>query len=311
MYNYAGAPANGQKYLRDVMDKLYFSGFDKDGKPTGEGYIGDEDNGEQSAWYILSSMGIYPVSMGRPEYAIGAPYFQNMSVKLEKGKTITINAPNVSSSNRYVQSLKLNGTAITRNYLLHSELAEGATLDFEMGPNPSQWGTGIGDVPTSITQGTNKPTPLKSLLPMGTYDVTASTDANKANVFDRTSATLWANPAGTAGWIEADKKTAPSIDKVSLYTLTSIGTSGQDPTGWTLKGSSDGTNWTTLDTRTNQTFTWQRQTRPFALKTPASYAKYRLEFSGTNAVSVAEFELLGMPDATPAAVAAVAPSTPG
>src|ERR1700712_4701927 len=146
MYNYAGAPANGQKYLRDVMDKLYFSGFDSQGNSTGEGYIGDEDNGEQSAWYVLSAMGIYPVSMGRPEYAIGAPYFQNMSVKLENGKKITINAPNVSSSNRYVQSVKLNGTAITRNYLMHSELAEGATLDFEMGPNPSQWGTGLADV---------------------------------------------------------------------------------------------------------------------------------------------------------------------
>jgi putative alpha-1,2-mannosidase len=75
MYNYAGAPANGQKYLRDVMDKLYFTGFGADGVSNGEGYIGDEDNGEQSAWYVLSAMGIYPVSVGRPEYAIGAPYF--------------------------------------------------------------------------------------------------------------------------------------------------------------------------------------------------------------------------------------------
>jgi predicted alpha-1,2-mannosidase len=309
MYNYAGAPANGQNYLRDVMDKLYFTGFDSKGNSTGEGYIGDEDNGEQSAWYILSAMGFYPVSMGRPEYAIGAPYFQNMSVTLENGKKITINAPNVSCSNRYVQSVKLNGTAITRNYLLHSELKEGAALDFEMGPNPSQWGTGIGDVPISITQGDKKPEPLKSLLPMGTYVVTASTDANKASVFDRTSNTIWASPAGTSGWIEAGKKSTPSIDTVSLYTLTSINTTGQDPTGWTLKGTNDGTTWVTLDTRANQTFTWQRQTRPFALKTPASYARYRLEFSGTSAVSVAEFELLGVPDNAPAPVAAAAPVT--
>jgi hypothetical protein len=308
MYNYAGAPANGQKYLRDVMDKLYFSGFDSRGKSTGEGYVGDEDNGEQSAWYILSAMGFYPVSMGRPEYAIGAPYFQNMSVKLENGKTITINAPNVSTTNRFVQSVKLNGTAITRSYLLHSELAEGATLDFEMGPNPSaSWGTGVNDVPTSITQGASKPTPLKSLLTMEKYDVTASTNASKANLLSRSSSSIWSNPAATPGWIEAGKKPSPQIDTVSLYTLTSASATGQDPTGWTLKGSNDGIIWTTLDTRDAQTFQWRQQTRPFALKTPASYARYRLEFTGTNALSVAEFELLGTPDAAPAPVAVVAP----
>jgi hypothetical protein len=95
-----------------------------------------------------------------------------------------------------------------------------------------------------------------------------------------------------------------------VLTQAQIAKIGQDPTGWTLKGSNDGTTWATLDTRTNQTFTWQRQTRPFALKTPASYARYRLEFSGTNAVSLAEFELLGMPDAAPAPVAVVAPTPP-
>ncbi|SDP35675.1 alpha-1,2-mannosidase, putative [Phyllobacterium sp. YR620] len=310
MYNYAGSPSSGQKYLRDVMDKLYFTGFGADGVSNGHGYIGDEDNGEQSAWYVLSAMGFYPVSMGRPEYAIGAPYFPKMTVQLKniKGelKKLVINAPNVSSSNRYVQSVKLNGTALTRNYLLHSELAEGATLDFEMGPNPSQWGTGVNDVPTSITQGDKKPTPLKSLLPIGNYNVTASTDAAKANVFDRTSSTKWDSPAGSAGWIEAGKKSSPSIDTVSLYTVTSTSAAGQDPTGWTLKGSNDGTNWVALDKRDEQTFQWRQQTRPFALKTPVSYSRYRLEFTGTNAVSVAEFELYGMPDAVPAPVAAAA-----
>jgi predicted alpha-1,2-mannosidase len=298
MYNYAGAPASGQNYLRDVMDKLYFSGFDAAGNSTGEGYVGDEDNGEQSAWYILSAMGIYPVSVGRPEYAIGAPYFQNMSVTLENGKKIIINAPNVSTSNRYVQSLKLNGKAITRNYLLHAELAEGAVLDFEMGPNPSLWGSGPNDVPSSITQGEKKPTPLKSLLPTA-YDFTASTDANKAKVFDRTSSTKWVNPAGVAGWLEAGKKTSTSIDTVLLYTLTSADITGEDPAGWTLKGSNDGKTWVALDTREAQVFEWRQQTRPFALKTPATYARYRLEFTGTKALSIAEFELLGTPDITP------------
>lgn len=297
MYNYAGSPSSGQKYLRDVMDKLYFTGFDANGNSTGEGYIGDEDNGEQSAWYILSAMGIYPVSMGRPEYAIGAPYFQNMTVTLENGKKIEIKAPNVSSANRYVQSVKLNGKDITRNYLLHSELVDGATLDYEMGPNPSQWGTGVNDVPTSITQGDKKLEPLKSLLPIGAYDVAAGNEADKAKFFDRTSGTTWTSVAGAARWMEAGKKSPQKSDTVKLYTLTSGSADGQDPTGWILKGSNDGVAWTTLDERKDQSFQWRRQTRPFALKAPASYAKYRLEFTGTGAVSVAEFELLGEPAA--------------
>ncbi len=88
-------------------------------------------------------MGIYPVSMGRPEYAIGAPYFPKMTVQVQDAKgayhSIVIKAPGVSSSNRYVQSVNLNGKPYSRNYLLHADIAAGATLDFVMGPNPSQW----------------------------------------------------------------------------------------------------------------------------------------------------------------------------
>ncbi|UGY10143.1 GH92 family glycosyl hydrolase [Phyllobacterium pellucidum] len=305
MYNFAGSPSSGQNYLRDVMDKLYFSGFDANGNSTGEGYIGDEDNGEQSAWYLLSSMGIYPVSMGRPEYAIGAPYFKEMTVTLESGKKIVVKAPNVSSSNRYVQSMTLNGKDLTRNYLLHSELVDGATLDFVMGPNPSQWGTGTNDLPTSITQDSKVPNPLKSLLPVGNYDVTASTADKKDAIFDRTSGTAWTSKG--AGWIEAAKKAPTMIDAVSLYTLSSSTDATKDPTGWILKGSNDGLVWVTLDTREGQGFAWRRQTRPFALKAPAYYAKYRLEFTGTNDVSIAELELLGATDVSAAPTTASTP----
>ncbi|CAN7216800.1 GH92 family glycosyl hydrolase [Phyllobacterium sp. LjRoot231] len=264
MYNYAGAPATGQKYLRDVMDKLYFSGFDAAGNSTGEGYIGDEDNGEQSAWYLFSAMGFYPVSMGRPEYAIGAPYFPKMTVTLNTvnnlKKKIVITAPNVSASNRYVQSLKVNGKPVTKNFLEHKDIANGATLEFVMGPNPSQWGTGDTDVPTSITQGSAKPSPLQSLLPARAYDVTASTADKSANVFDRDSGTEWASASGSA-WIEASLQTSKKGSVVKLYTISSAATAGQDPASWTLKASNDdGKTWKTLDQRKEQTFQWRQQT---------------------------------------------------
>ncbi|UXN61502.1 GH92 family glycosyl hydrolase [Phyllobacterium zundukense] len=319
MYNYAGSPSSGQKYLRDVMDKLYFTGFDKNGVSDGTGYIGDEDNGEMSAWYVQSAMGFYPVSMGRPEYAIGAPYFQKMSVRLRdangKINTLLIEAPNVSAGNRYVQAVRLNGEAITRNYLKHAEIAKGGTLEFDMGPNPSQWGTGENDVPTSITQGPAKPTPLQSILPLGNYDVTANTTTGSANLFDRTSGTEWTSVSGAAQIdvaLKADRTAIP----VSLYTLTDGNDITKGPKSWTLKGSNDGTTWVTLDERKDETFLWPRQTRPFALKTPAAYAKYRLEL-GTDAVTIAEFELLGnTPTGTvvppaPAVAVPVKPCKPG
>jgi predicted alpha-1,2-mannosidase len=296
MYNYAGAPASGQKYLRDVMDKLYFTGFDKNGVSNGEGYIGDEDNGEQSAWYILSAMGIYPVSMGRPEYAIGAPYFPRMSVRMKTikngEKTLTIRAPGVSSTNRYVQSVKLNGKPVFRNYLLHSEIADGATLDFVMGPNPSQWGTGVDDVPTSITKGDAKPKPLVSLLRTGAYDRTGSNKTSFDKLFDADSGTVW--NSGSNGWVEASIKNAKPAGTARMYTLTSIDTNVGSPKSWTLKASNDdGTTWKVLDQRKDQTFSWGQQLRPFALKRAGAYKRYRIEFDGTTPVNLAEFELLG------------------
>ncbi|MBB4222952.1 GH92 family glycosyl hydrolase [Variovorax guangxiensis] len=293
MYNYAGAPSQGQKYLRDVMSKLYTSGFDANGLSDGSGYIGDEDNGEQSAWYVFSAMGFYPVSMGRPEYAIGAPYFPKMVVSLENGKRIVITAPGVSDTNRYVQSLRLNGQTITRSYLLHKEIADGATLEFVMGAQPSSWGTGENDVPGSITQGNAKPSPLKSLLPTGTYTVSSSANGQLANVYDRNSDTAWQSTSANA-WIEADAAAGQPACVPKIYTLTS-GTqdAGQDPRSWKLKASKDGVTWVTLDERSNESFTWRQQTRPFALKAGTeSYSKYRIEFANTGTMTVAELELL-------------------
>ncbi|MFC2255054.1 GH92 family glycosyl hydrolase [Labrys portucalensis] len=296
MYNYAGSPASGQKYLRDVMDKLYTSGFDRNGLADGSGYIGDEDNGEQSAWYVFSAMGFYPVSVGRPEYAIGAPYFPKMTVTITtpagERKAIEILAPGVSSTNRYVQGLKLNGRAITRSYLTHAEIAAGATLEFQMGPNPSaNWGTAATDLPTSLTAGNAKPAPLQSILPGNAFTLTASSTGNIANLSDRNSLTEWSS--ASAGWIQASTRQVGRV--VKMYTVTSSN-GVQDPTGWTLKGSNDGANWTTLDTRIfsvdSPAFTWRRQIRPFQVQTPASYTNYKLEFTGQSPVAVSEFELL-------------------
>jgi predicted alpha-1,2-mannosidase len=144
LYNYAGQPWKTQQHVRDVMDKMY--------RPTPDGYCGDEDNGQTSAWYIFSSMGFYPVTPASDQYVLGAPLFKKITVTLENGKTISINAPNNSDKNRYVNSLNVNGKPYSFNWLSHSALLKGATLNFGMSAQPNkQKGIKPADVPYSLT----------------------------------------------------------------------------------------------------------------------------------------------------------------
>ncbi|RWY52495.1 GH92 family glycosyl hydrolase [Mucilaginibacter gilvus] len=144
LYNYAGQPWKTQQHVRDVMDKMY--------KPTPDGYCGDEDNGQTSAWYIFSAMGFYPVTPASDQYVLGTPLFKKLTLTLENGKTITINAANNSATNRYVNSLTVNGKPYGFNWLSHSALLKGATLNFGMSAQPNkQKGTQPADAPYSLT----------------------------------------------------------------------------------------------------------------------------------------------------------------
>ena len=129
MYDYAGQPWKAQYWIRRVMNQLY------NAKP--DGYCGDEDNGQTSAWYVFSAMGFYSVCPGADEYCLGTPFFKKVVVHQPNGKDIVINAPQCSDRNLYVQDLKFNGATHTKNYVNHSELVKGATLDFAMGAQPN------------------------------------------------------------------------------------------------------------------------------------------------------------------------------
>ena len=142
LYNYAGQPWMTQRRLRDIM-KLWFSAA-----PLG--YSGDEDNGEQSSWYVLSAMGFYPVCPGRPVYDIGSPLFDEVKLKMAGGKVFTITAKNNSSVNKYIQSAMLNGQPLNKPWFEHKDMVNGGTLVFEMGPRPNkQWGSSPEAAPPS------------------------------------------------------------------------------------------------------------------------------------------------------------------
>jgi predicted alpha-1,2-mannosidase len=145
LYNYSAAPWKAQYYLRQVMDKMYTAAPD--------GYCGDEDNGQTSAWYVFSALGFYPVCPGSGQYVLGSPLFPKATLHLHNGKTIEIRSNNNSAENVYVNSLQLNGKNYTRNYLEIETLKRGANLLFEMDGMPNtQRGTSPGDCPYSFTK---------------------------------------------------------------------------------------------------------------------------------------------------------------
>ncbi|MGQ4434517.1 MULTISPECIES: GH92 family glycosyl hydrolase [unclassified Streptomyces] len=265
MYDAAGEPWKAQKDVREVMSRLYT------GSEIGQGYHGDEDNGEQSAWYLFSALGFYPLVMGSGEYAIGSPLFTKATVHLENGHDLVVKAPKNSTRNIYVQGLKVNGKTWTRTSLPHSLLEKGGVLDFSMGSKPSSWGSGKNAAPVSITKDDQVPTPRSDQL------------KGDGALFDNTSAT-------EATVTSVDLPVAKATKGVQ-YTLTSSRDHTLAPTGWTLQGSADGTSWKTLDKRSGESFTWDRQTRVFSVKSPGAYAHYRLVLNGSS--TLAEVELLG------------------
>ncbi|MCE8598714.1 GH92 family glycosyl hydrolase [Bacteroides fragilis] len=129
LYNYAGQPWKAQYWLRQVMDRMYTPGPD--------GYCGDEDNGQTSAWYVFSALGFYPVCPGTDEYVLGAPLFKKATLHFENGNNLVIDAPDNSKENLYIESLRMNGKESSRSYLKHDDLLKGGILEFKMGSQPN------------------------------------------------------------------------------------------------------------------------------------------------------------------------------
>lgn len=130
LYNYAGQPWKAQYWNREVMDKLYTA--------TPDGYCGDEDNGQTSAWYVFSALGFYPVSPGTDEYIIGSPLFKKATIHLENGKDVVLEADNNNKDNRYIKGIELNGNIYNNNFFKHGDFMNGATVKYTMDNTPNE-----------------------------------------------------------------------------------------------------------------------------------------------------------------------------
>ncbi|MBF4493163.1 GH92 family glycosyl hydrolase [Flavobacterium sp. MR2016-29] len=133
MFNHANQPWRTQYWVRHILDTQY--------NTTPNGLSGNEDCGQMSAWYVFSSMGLYPMNPASGEYEIGSPIFEKATINLEGGKTFVIEAENVSDKNFYIQSATLNGAVFDKTVITHKQITEGGILHFVMGATPNKnWG---------------------------------------------------------------------------------------------------------------------------------------------------------------------------
>ncbi|MEK8106029.1 glycoside hydrolase domain-containing protein [Micromonospora sp. M12] len=219
---------------------------------------------------------------------------------------IVVNAPNNSTANVYVQDVKVNGKKQRGLSVDVAALARGGTIDFQMGPKPSSWGSGKNDAPPSLTKGDEVPKPLQDVTGPGLGTATATGGQDASKLFDDSSTTQLTFTSATPqiSWAFRGGKQKPKY-----YTVTS-GAAAGDPASWRLQGSNDGITWTSVDSRTDQAFPWRNQTRPYAIDRPGRFAQFRLAVTktvGAAQTNLAEIELLAGATSTSAAATSRSP----
>lgn len=144
LYNYAGQPWKTQQHISEVMSKLYSAAPD--------GYSGDEDNGQTSAWYVFSALGFYPVTPGTSQYVIGTPLFDKVTMTLENGKQFVISSKNNAKDHPYINAATLNGKALNKSWISHQTFLDGGHINFDMSATPNKsWATQADAAPYSLS----------------------------------------------------------------------------------------------------------------------------------------------------------------
>ncbi|MBP2409458.1 GH92 family glycosyl hydrolase [Brachybacterium fresconis] len=281
-YIHAGQPWRTQEITREVQSRHYV------GSDIGQGYAGDEDNGETSAWWLFTMLGLYPLQLGDGNYALTSPLFTKATAHLPNGEDIVVNAPDNSDENVYVQSLLVDGKDRNKAWIEHASLAKGAVLDFTMGPEPSDWGSAPENAPPSPTTGDEPPEPLTDLLADPAQ--VGGVEGVQQVVDDDSSTQLVLAPEDAITYQSDTPR-----NEVTMYTLTSGDDSVGHPTAWVVEGSRDGERWFEIDSREDETFEWEHQTRPFkatGTRGPGTYTHYRLQVleGSSDEVGLAELE---------------------
>ena len=275
---HAGRPDRMQMAVREIMRRFH------QGSEIGQGYGGDEDNGEMSAWHLFAALGVYPAAVGSPVYALSSPLYGRVRVRRDDGVGWEVSAPGNTHDAVYVAGVDVDGAAWTRPWIGHRELVEAGILRFRLADTPQPWGST--EAPPSLTPETDgKVTPPRLLRDVASTATLVGPDGlDHGSLTDDCSATAVDLPPGTMITID----TGDAVD-VELITLTSA-PDGVAPSAWTLEAETDA-GWTAVAESNATTFTWPRQTRAFGVTDGTVHAS-RFRFTAVDGGRLAQLELL-------------------
>lgn len=271
MYAAFGKPAKTQSIVRDILQRLYM------GSDIGQGYMGDEDNGSSSAWYILSSLGIYDTAPGCGQYIITSPLYTDVTINRDNNKSIHITS-NASWENKYINELKINGTEHNNAYVDQTILLNNnSTLNFKLTNSPTTWGDKT--IPISGPQHS-----LSDITSSGTLFVNGSengvgnlSDMNMTTSFSITSLNtliVWHNPS---------PNNQPSIKEIGI----ACGNTYIPELSITISGSDDNADWTSIISGYSLKYDCKQQNRIIAFTPSKDYEYYKIQITS----NIAAYEL--------------------
>lgn len=280
---HVGRPDRTQAAVREILRRFH------QGSEIGQGYGGDEDNGEMSAWHLFAALGIYPLTVGSPDYVISSPLYERVRVRRDDGTGWEVAAQGITHDTVYVADLTVDGRTWTRPWISHRELVGAGGLRFRLAEDPQSWG--VTATPPSVTPAPDgRVSPPRLLRDVAsTAAVTGPADLDLRTLVDDRSATAVDLPAGTV--IELD--TGEPVD-VELITLTSP-PQGSAPASWTVEawtGEADAdAGWAVIAEAERTPFTWPRQTRAFGVRNGNARAA-RFRYTVVESGRLAQLELL-------------------
>ena len=292
-YAFSSEPWHVQEYTREVLRHVYV------GAEIGQGFPGDEDNGEMSAWYIFNALGFYPYCLASGEYVIGSPLFDKVTVHLDNGNDLVIVAHNNSQENVYIQSATVNGESYDKLYLTHEMLTSGCTIVYEMGSEPSDFGCTGQSRPSSLTNGKieayKKDVTDGAKLHAADYDGSRPLEGKHvytkiegaAQLFDGNSLTYTTIADGDSVVFTSDGTAGASVLTLTAYDKTHA------PSGVTVEVSNDGAHFKTVYKNDALSFKFGKFVAPYALpeNERGKYYIYRVTLTGGTRLS--EIELIG------------------
>ncbi|WP_152351487.1 GH92 family glycosyl hydrolase [Brachybacterium subflavum] len=304
LFHHAGAPHRAQEVVREGHRRLFT------GEQIGQGYPGDEDNGEMSAWWLLTALGLYPLQLGTDVYHLVAPLFDVAHVRPLGGEEFTIRVEDQAIDHPYIQAVRREGTLRSTSFLRHDDLRGEIRVQLGDEPGPAD------EPPASPTPPGEAPRPLVDLLARDPEDPLVDDDSRTEAVLEPVDGRVVIDlpapskeespsPRGRITDTDTDTDTDTSVGTGSgtaekstpeavFLTLTSGSEEGRDPLSWRLEELGDDGSWAVLDERTDEVFRWRRQTRPFRIAGPFVRERaHRLVLgAGDCPIRLAQIELL-------------------